>query len=126
MVPAGAVYCPNCGDARVAISRGATVGELLVSGLGGMVLALPAFVALSVAGSALFADVGARSSGPAQEFAVSRGSAVFFIFLTLLTLVGVVVVARARMSPPLRVFSLAFFAVMLGLFSICDIFAIGS
>jgi len=74
----------------------------------------------------LFANVGARSSGPANEFAVSSGSAVFFIFVSLLAIVGLIVVARARMSPTLRAFAIAFLCVMLGLFSVCDIFAISS
>lgn len=91
----------------------------------GIGVAFPAFYALVFAGTELFASVG-TSAGPGREFAVSSGSAIFFIFVTLLTIAGLIVVARARISPEVRAFSIAFLCVMLGLFSLCDLVSISS
>jgi hypothetical protein len=91
--------------------------------LAGIVAALPAWWGLSLIGLWLLGNVG-TSAGHAPEFYVSWAATGYFIFLTVLALVGLIVAARARLSLPLRVFILAFLCVTLGLFSICDIFAL--
>jgi hypothetical protein len=48
------------------------------------------------------------------------------VLVTLLVVGGLIVQARARISPTMRAFLIAFLAVALGLFSICDIFALSN
>jgi hypothetical protein len=100
-------------------------GTVILMVIFGVVAALPAWFVLSLLGPALLGNVGV-ASGYRQEFYMSWGATGYFIFLTLLALVGLIAAARARISSPLRAFLIAFLCVTLGLFSICDIFAVSS
>jgi hypothetical protein len=91
----------------------------------GVVAALPVWWVLSLAGLGLLGNVG-RPAGYTPEFYVSWGATGYFLFLTLLAFAGLIVAVRARLSLPLRVFIIAFLSVTLGLFSICDLFALSS
>jgi hypothetical protein len=91
----------------------------------GIVAALPIWWGLTLAGVGLLGNVGIPGRHT-PEFYVSWGATGYFIFLTLLALAGLIVAARARLSLPLRVFIIALLCVMLGLFSICDLFALSS
>lgn len=91
----------------------------------GVVAAIPVWLLLGTLGAGVFKDIGpANVSG--SEFGVSWGAAIFYIVITLLALAGLVLAARARVSAPLRGFLIAFLCVTLGLFSVCDIFALSS
>jgi hypothetical protein len=107
----------------VADSDGSSTGALVFMFVAGAAAALPVWWALSLIGLGLLGNVG-RPAGYTPEFYVSWGSTGYFIFLTVLALVGLIVAARMRLSLPLRVFIIAFLCVTLGLFSICDIFAL--
>jgi hypothetical protein len=122
--PGDTLYCPNCGETRVAVSTSNT-GAVILMVIFGVIVALPAWFVLSLLGPALLGNIGV-ASGYRQEFYMSWGATGYFIFLTVLAFVGLIVAARARLSPPLRAFLIAFLCVTLGLFSICDIFALSS
>jgi hypothetical protein len=122
--PGDGLYCPNCGAARVAVATSDT-GAVILMAVFGVLAALPAWFVLSLFGASLLSNVGVPK-GSHQEFYVSWGATCFFIFLTLLAFAGLIVAARARISSPLRAFLIAFLCVTLGLFSICDIFAVSS
>lgn len=91
----------------------------------GVVTAIPVWLFLGGFGATLFDRIGPPHV-TGSEFGVSLGAAIFFIFITVLALIGLILAARARMSAPLRGFVIAFLCVTLGLFSICDIFALSS
>ncbi|MFZ0573875.1 MAG: hypothetical protein WAM02_04210, partial [Candidatus Cybelea sp.] len=90
-----------------------------------IVVALPIWWGLTLVGVGLLDNLG-LPAGYRPEFYVSWAATGYFIFLTLLALAGLIVAARARLSLPLRVFIIALLCVMLGLFSICDLFALSS
>ncbi len=120
-----AIYCPNCGEARVAATDGPGTGALVLTFLGGIVTALPVWWWLSGVGLGLLSNVG-RPAGYTPEFYVSWAAMGYFLFLTLLAFAGLIVAVRSRLSLPARVFIIAFLSVTLGLFSICDLFALSS
>jgi hypothetical protein len=92
----------------------------------GIVCAIPAWILLSFIGASAFANVGAPAAGPEKEFAISIGATVFFIFLTLLTVAGLIVQARVRMSALTRAFTIAFLSTAFGFLTLCDIFGVSS
>jgi hypothetical protein len=124
-LPGEALYCPNCGEARVAATDGPSTGALVLTFLGGIVTALPVWWWLSGVGLGLLSNVG-RPAGYTPEFYVSWGAMGYFLFLTLRAFAGLIVVVRSRLPLPARVFIIAFLSVTLGLFSICDLFALSS
>ena len=105
-------------DALPKLRRGA-------SGCLGPVAALPIWLGLTLVGEGLLGNVG-MPGRRTPEFYVSWGATGYFVFLTLLAFAGLIVAARARLSLPLRVFIITLLCVMLGLFSICDLFALSS
>jgi hypothetical protein len=120
-----ALYCPNCGNARVTSGNAAHAASIFLMVVLGVVAALPAWLVLSIAVTSLLDRVGA-AAGPEPEFYVSWGATGFFIFLTLLAVTGLFVQARLRLSVLTRTFAVSFLAVMLGLLSLCDVFALSS
>lgn len=118
-------HCPNCGEARVAVSGRSSTGILVLVVVAGIVAALPIWLGLTLVGEGLLGNVG-MPGRRTPEFYVSWGATGYFVFLTLLAFAGLIVAARARLSLPLRVFIITLLCVMLGLFSICDLFALSS
>jgi predicted nucleic acid-binding Zn ribbon protein len=121
-----AVYCPNCGEARVQLASKSNTGQVILMAVIGVIAAFPVWLFLGTMGIGLFAGLGAGKSSPWNEFSMSLGTIGYFLFLTLAALIGLIVVAQRRMSPTLRAFAIAFLGVAFGLFSICDIVAISS
>lgn len=124
-LPQDTIYCPNCGHSRIEAAPKANAGVIVLMVVAGAVVALPAWWLVVLAGMGLLSNVG-LPPGPQPEFYVSWPATGFFIFVTLLAIGGLVFQARARISPPLRAFVIAFLCVMLGLFSICDVFALSN
>lgn len=124
-LPSEATHCPHCGSARVTVAESGSGIATVLTVIAGVVTAIPVWLFLGGFGAALLNGIGPPNvSG--SEFGVSWGAAIFFIFITVLALTGLILQARARMSAPLRGFVIAFLCVTLGLFSICDIFALSS
>jgi len=122
-VPADVTHCAHCGEGRTAVatarpSVAAVIGLIVL----GIVSALPVWFVIGMLGFGVFASLGARS----DTYAPSWGATAFFVVLTLLTLAGLIVQARARLNPGVRVFAVAFLCTALGLFSICDIIGFSS
>ena len=92
----------------------------------GIVCAVPVWVLLSLVGASVFAKIGPPSLGPDNEFGISVGATIFFIFVTLLTIAGLTMQARIRMNALTRAFAVAFLCTALGFFTLCDIFGISS
>lgn len=124
-IPQQAIYCPHCGHVRKTATTTDGVGTTFLMVVLGVVVGLPAWFGLTLLGSALLSNVGSAHSSY-QEFYVSRGATAFYIFLTFLTIVGLVLQARARLSPATRAFVIAFCCVMLGMFALCDLFSVAS
>lgn len=126
-LPNAAVHCPMCGAGPPrGVSTAPGVMEIVLMVVLGIVCAVPIWILLSIVGASLFAKIGPPSVGPGNEFGVSVGATIFFIFVTLLTIAGLIVQARIRMSALTRAFALAFLCTVLGFFTLCDIFGISS
>jgi hypothetical protein len=113
---ADAPHCPNCGKARLAVSRGPSSGVLLLMVLAGIVCGFP----LAILGAAAGFSMERFFGGGFQSHAGALATAIYFIAVTLLLLIGLIVVATRRMNALARAFAVAALATALGLFALCD------
>jgi hypothetical protein len=111
-----ATNCPNCGEVRMPVSGGSSFGAMLLMVLAGIVCGLP------LAGFGLMIGFGMQGffGGGPENHAGTRAASIYFIAVTLLLLIGLIVVATRRMNTLLRVFAITVLATGLGLFALCD------
>lgn len=98
------------------VSGGPSSGTLALMILAGIVSGLPfaifgftiGFSMQGLFGASLDSHTGARAVG------------IYFLAVTLLLLIGLIVVAKTRMNAMLRAFAIAALVTALGLFALCD------
>lgn len=114
--------CPNCGQRR-GPSQKSSPGTIVLMIFLGIICGAPLALFSGVAGISL-QPVDVRAA-PGNHGGLPP-IAIYYIAVTLLLFIGLIVTARSRMNLSMRVFTVTMLTTALGLFALCDASMFGS
>lgn len=97
--------------------------QRFLAGAAGVGAAVAIYVLLLI-GSAAFQNIHHPPNTGEFEFALSKGMAAYFVALSIGSAAGLFAVFRVNMSAQLRIFLMSMCCVLVGLFALCDLFAV--